>query len=172
MELIDLYDRQKRRLNKTFDRWSGEPDEGEYKHTVHMWFLNSKGELLIQKRSEFKRRNAGKWSYTAGAVDSGETTLDGARREILEELGIELKEEQLDFIVSFKREHCFVDVWLVQMELDISKLKLQEEEVSEVKWVTIEELEELIKKEEFVKSISLYYDTLLNVLKTCYGVNN
>ena len=57
------------------------------------------------------------------------------------------------------------------MELDISKLKLQEEEVSEVKWVTIGELEELMKKEEFVKSINLYYDTFLNVLKTCYGLN-
>ena len=55
MEIIDLYDRQKRKLNKTFDRWSGEPIDGEYKQTVHVWILNSKGELLIQKRSSTTR---------------------------------------------------------------------------------------------------------------------
>ena len=67
MELVNLYDRQKRNTNKIFDRWSGEPEKGEYKQSVHIWILNSRGELLIQKRTEDRVRNPRKmgiyWWY-------------------------------------------------------------------------------------------------------------
>lgn len=170
MEIIDLYDRQKRKLNKTFDRWSGEPVEGEYKQTVHIWFLNSKGELLVQKRSMTRTRNPGKWAFTGGAVDTGETSLQSAIREVEEELGLKFLEEELDFIISFKREHVFVDVWLIRADIDINEIKMQEEEVEEVKWVSLSELTEMIRKDEFVKSTKLYYELFIRILENCYDV--
>lgn len=170
MEIIDLYDRQKRKLDKTFDRWSGEPVEGEYKQTVHIWILNSKGELLIQKRSSTRERNPGKWAFTGGAVDTGETSLECAAREVEEELGLKFSEEKLDFIISFKREHVFVDVWLIRADIGIDEIKMQEEEVEEVKWVSISELTEMINKEEFVKSTKLYYELFIRILENCYNV--
>lgn len=171
MELIDLYDRQKRNLHKKFERFSGEPQNGEYKQTVHIWILNSNGELLIQKRSADRARNPNKWAFTGGGVDTGENSLQAAVRELREELGIAVDEKMMDFIISFKREHVFVDVWLLVYEVSICDLKLQKEEVADVKWVTIPELAKTIENGEFVKSIKLYYSLFLQILKNCYGVN-
>jgi len=57
---------------------------------AHMLLFNSSGDLLLQKRSIWKDRNPGRWdSSAAGHVDSGETYLEAARRELGEELGIE-----------------------------------------------------------------------------------
>ena len=57
---------------------------------VHMLLFNTPGEFLLQKRSIWKDRNPGLWdSSAAGHVDSGESYLEAARRELSEELGIE-----------------------------------------------------------------------------------
>ena len=45
------------------------------------------GKVLLQKRA-----NDGKWSYHGGAVELNEAVEDTARREVKEELGIELGE--------------------------------------------------------------------------------
>lgn len=170
MEWIDLYDRQKRNMHKTFERWSGEPDTGEYKQSVHIWILNSRGELLIQKRTESRRRNPGKWGFTGGMVDQGETSLEGAMREVEEELGMKVSDQEMEFVISFKREYVFVDVWLIQKDVEIEDLTLQEEEVSEVKWVTIPELKNMIESGEFVKSTKLYSELFFRILEKCYGI--
>lgn len=170
MEIIDLYNNKREKLNKTFIREQGEPEIGEYKLSVHVWILNSKGELLIQKRNENLKRNPGKWAYTGGAVDSGETSLQAALRETKEELGIEIDDDKIEFLLSFKRERGFVDIWLIKEDINIGDIKLQKTEVSEAKWVTIKELEELIKTEQFVKALGIYHDTFIKLLNKCHDV--
>lgn len=57
---------------------------------VHMLLFNSRGELLLQKRSIWKDRNPGCWdSSAAGHLDTGESYTEAARRELHEELGVE-----------------------------------------------------------------------------------
>ncbi|MDA8168352.1 MAG: NUDIX domain-containing protein [Nitrospiraceae bacterium] len=57
---------------------------------VHVLVFNSKGELLLQKRSMDKDVAAGKWDTSVGGhVDPGEAPELAARREMLEELGVE-----------------------------------------------------------------------------------
>lgn len=169
MEIIDLYNKKRERLDKTIIR-EEEPKDGEYKLSVHVWFLNSKGELLIQKRNENLKRNPGKWAFTGGVVDSGETSVEGAIRETKEELGIKVNENNIELLLSFKREHGFVDVWIVKDDIDINNIVLQESEVVEVKWVSIKELQQLIDRDQFVKSIGLYYDLLIKLLIKCHNV--
>jgi mutator protein MutT len=170
MEIIDLYNGKREKLNKTFIREEGEPEKGEYKLAVHVWILNSKGEVLIQKRSENLKRNPGKWAFTGGIVDSGETSLEGAIRESKEELGIDIDKNKIELLLSFKREHGFVDVWLVKDNIEINNLVIQESEVSETKWVSIKELKKLIDNKQFVKSIELYYELLIKLLEKCHHV--
>ncbi|MEI6491946.1 MAG: 16S rRNA (adenine(1518)-N(6)/adenine(1519)-N(6))-dimethyltransferase RsmA [Verrucomicrobiota bacterium] len=63
---------------------------------VHMLLFNSRGELLLQKRSIWKDRNPGRWdSSAAGHLDSGEEYLEAARRELREELGVEAPDLEL-----------------------------------------------------------------------------
>lgn len=49
-------------------------------------------------------------------------------------------EESIELILSLKREHDFVDDWLIKQNVDINDVFIQEEEVSEVKYETIKEL--------------------------------
>lgn len=56
---------------------------------VHLHVFNSKGELYLQKRPEWKDVQPGKWdTATGGHVDYGETIDEALAREVGEELGI------------------------------------------------------------------------------------
>lgn len=57
---------------------------------VHLHVFNSRGELYLQKRPEWKDIQPGKWDTAVGGhVDLGESVDIALRREVREELGIE-----------------------------------------------------------------------------------
>lgn len=171
MEVLDLYDNKKNKLEKTLIRENGEPENGEFKLSIHLWIMNDKGEFLIQKRSANRKANPNKWAFTGGAVDSGEESYQGAIREAQEEMGISLAPEEVEFLLGFKREHDFVDVFLAKKNVNIQDVKMQEEEVSESKWVTSSELDQIINNREFVPAINLYYDLFKKLLEKCKGIS-
>jgi isopentenyldiphosphate isomerase len=56
---------------------------------VHLHVLNSKGEVYLQKRPEWKDIQPGKWDTSVGGhMDYGETPEQALVREVREELGI------------------------------------------------------------------------------------
>lgn len=124
---------------------------------------------MIQKRSDNIKRHPGKCAFTGGAVDAGESSLEGAMREVNEELGIEVLPENMEYLISFKREKGFVDVWLLKSDINEDDLKLQKEEVDMVKWVSLDELEDIISSGNFVPSVNLYYELFTRLLKKCHN---
>ena len=162
MEFVDKFDNKRQALNKVTERQ--EKVDGEYRQSVHVWIQNSKGEFLIQKRSPNKTNFPNMWSQTGGGVEEGEITLQAALRECKEELGIDINIKHIELILSFKRKYDFVDVWLVRENIDISNLVLQEEEVSDVKWATIDEIRTLMKSSKLAKSIDIYFDMFINLI--------
>ena len=69
---------------------------------VHLHVFNSKGELYLQKRPEWKDIQPGKWDTAVGGhVDFGETPENALRREVREELGI------TDFQPQFIEKYIF-----------------------------------------------------------------
>lgn len=105
--------------------------------------VNSNNELLLQKRSRFKRINPNKWGVCGGKVDLGETPLEAGIRETLEEIGIQLRKEKLNFLSMDTIEKLHFTVYYIKKDVDIKKCKLQKEEVEELKYFKIEELQEL-----------------------------
>lgn len=56
---------------------------------VHLHVFNSKGDLYLQKRPEWKDIQPGKWDTAVGGhVDLGESVEQALRREVEEEIGI------------------------------------------------------------------------------------
>ena len=72
---------------------------------------------------------------------------------------------------SSKREKGFVDVWLVKKDIVIEDLKLQDEEVSKARWVSLKTLTELAEKGEMVNSVNIYIELLVKLLKKCHNVS-
>ena len=151
MELLDIYDRDGKKKGVTVFR--GEyikPDD--YILVVHVYIYNENREFLIQRRSRKKKVNSGKWDITGGAVKAGEESLSAVLRETKEEIGLDLDPEKLRFAgrsISIKH---LVDVYFVETQIDVDSLVLQEEEVSDVKMIPVEQLLESLKITEFQDS--------------------
>jgi len=91
------------------------------------------------------------WDVTVGGCAlSGETSVEAAERETLEEIGckIDLSGERPFFTINF--EVGFDDQYLVEREIDIKELTLQYEEVQRVKWASKDEILQLVKEGKFI----------------------
>ena len=126
---------------------------------------NSKGEFLIQKRS---KKKGGKYAATGGHVKTGETSVEGMMAEIQEEIGLTVKPEELELIFSGREDdqQVFFDMYYMKKDFEISDLVLQEEEVETVSWKTIEEIEELIKKDMFLINHAEEVYRTIDILKS------
>ena len=137
---------------------------GEYGLAMHVWIKNNDGKYLIQKRSETKKVLPNFWSITGGGTDAGETTYDTLIRECKEELNIDVNIDNVELMLSLKRENDFLDVWLLKEDnIKLENLILQEEEVSDVKWATEYEIKEMIANGIFSPNIEIYFDTFLKM---------
>lgn len=162
MELWDIYDKNKHKTGKTMVR--GERlKEDEYHLIVHIWIKNSKGEFLIQQRSENKKDPL-VWSATGGSVVAGEDSYSGAVREMKEELGIDLtKEKGYLFDSSIYEEDnqkYWCDTYLYFIDVDPTTLHLQKEEVKQAKYEKMNVIKEMMKNGSFF--IYDYLDRLNN----------
>lgn len=73
---------------------------GDRHKTVHIWIINSKGELLIQRRSPTKENHPNLWDVScAGHISAGETSLLALTREAKEELNVIVEENALNIFL-------------------------------------------------------------------------
>ncbi|MFZ0503964.1 MAG: 16S rRNA (adenine(1518)-N(6)/adenine(1519)-N(6))-dimethyltransferase RsmA [Chthoniobacterales bacterium] len=94
---------------------------------VHIFVLNSGGEMLLQRRSYRKDTYPRKWdSSAAGHVDVGESYTECANRELAEELGLIAEPTEIGQIsASEKTGHEFIRIFMVRAE-EIGELNEQE----------------------------------------------
>ena len=143
-EYVDLYDENKQFIGNKVFREKGKRAKipKGFRNIVVICFMeNSKGEFLFQMVSKEK---GSIWATTGGHVKSGETSLDGIINEIKEELDLDILPGELTLFKTYKEEYSFRDVYYLKKDIDISKLKYQEQEVSYVKYLTKDEIFNLI----------------------------
>lgn len=163
MEYWDLYNEDKQLLGKTIKR--GEKlEEGEYHLVVGIWTVTPEGKILLTQRHPDKDCGL-LWECSGGGVLAGESSMEGAVRELKEEIGVEVTEAELQFMGSLRTKHYFVDSYLYVADIDLKRLSLQKEEVVDAKLVTLEEFEAINKEglivEAMVAEFRLYQDKLL-----------
>ena len=168
MELLDIVDEQ--------GNFTGQVMEREKAHDLNLlhwevgvFIVNDKNEILLQKRSQNKRFSPNKWAPCAGHVISGETQDSTAIREVEEELGIKLSPGDLRILEErdvLKLESNSSLTRMYYVIYNKNDFTIQTEELSEVKWLNIDEVIDRIKNNDesiTLKSNRLY---LLERLKT------
>lgn len=82
---------------------------------------------------------------TDGSVILGENSKNTIVRKAKEELNIDINADNLKLIIKFKTGNVWIDTYILRCDYDISKIKFQKDKVSDVKWVTWTEINELVK---------------------------
>lgn len=153
MEEIDIVDELGNRTGEIKSREEVH-QKGLLHKTVHIFVINNKKDILMQRRSLEKKTNPNKWTTSAsGHLSSGDESKEGAVRELYEEIGVKAKADELEYLFTIYEEgklenlieREFVDVYLVKRDIELKDFKLQKEEVSDVRWVDLKDFKNLIK---------------------------
>ena len=126
-------------------------EKGIWHRISRIFLINSKGEILIQKRSIKKASLPGRWDQSAaGHVEEGETYEIAADRELKEETGVSgvvlkkigsFKSQEIDEADKIKNR--FNTMYVGTYDGDVN---LDPDEVSETRWIAPAELEVWMEK--------------------------
>ena len=159
-ELRDLYDKNSNKTDKTYRKGEVIP-VGYYPMVVMVVIRNSKGEFLMQKRVPSK---GGDWGVTGGHPKAGETPIEGIVTEVKEELGLDFsKEKFIEYDSGCDGKDCY-KMYFVTKDLDIKDIKIQEEELSEVRWFSMDELKHMVEIKELNEDQIACFNKVCNYL--------
>jgi len=132
--------------------------DGDWHKAIHIWILNKNGDILLQRRCPTKDSNPNMLDVSSGGhILAGDTSLEGALREVKEELNLEVKAEELQFIKTIKRSvqytetfinNEFDDMYILITDKKISDMKFQEDEISEIFFVPYKKFKEMVKNKQ------------------------
>ena len=171
-ELIDILTPEGKFTGKTALK-SEAHKNGWFHATVHIWLFTSDKKILLQKRALTKKVFPGLWDISvAGHVGAGEEILTSAKREVFEEIGLELNEKDLIKIgtrihqVSHKngiQDNEHHHVFIAELKTPISELTMQPEEVAGLELWDLKVLKETKNLENvLLPRFHEYYVTVYN----------
>ncbi|MCR5793591.1 MAG: NUDIX hydrolase [Lachnospiraceae bacterium] len=167
MELWDIYDENKQLTGRTMKRNDWCLKDNEYHLSVLGVLKRPDGKFLITKRHMNKHWAPGWWEVPGGAAKAGETSEEAAKREILEETGLDVTNAKGGFLFSYHRENpgkgdnYFVDIYGYELDFTEDDVKVQEEEVT---GYMIADLAQI--KEFAAQGIFLHYDSIKEAFET------
>ena len=134
--------------------------KGLWHRAVYAFIIDNKGNILLQKRSNNKKLWPNMWDVTVGGhVNAGEFGRQALIREVKEELGIVINDDDIKYLIgstSINEQGDIInkhynECYLITKNINISDVKIQKEEVSEVCYFS---------KDELLKRISNNYEGL------------
>lgn len=152
MEFWDIYDINKRKTGKTTPRLGCKLEQGEYHIVVNAIIINSEGKILVSKRADYKPHGL-MWEMSGGSITVGETSIEGMIRELKEELGIKVEENEGKLYKTVRRDDPpadFKDLWLFRKDVDLKDITFPDGEAVDAKWVTIDEFENMVQNKEII----------------------
>lgn len=178
MELFDIVDEKGEPTGFIKERTKVHED-GDLHRTSHVWIVRDNAEggldVLLQKRSANKDSHPGCYDISsAGHIPAGVDYVTSALRELKEELGIDVKADELEerwmrriaytdvFHGKIFRDHQVTRVYrLKKNDIEIEKLMVQEEEIESVMWMAYEACIEAVKNNTIKHCI--YLEELLKI---------
>lgn len=178
-ELIDIVNENGEPTNKVALK-SEAHKSGWWHNTIHLWLFTNEGRVLLQQRSYQKAIYPLLWDVSvAGHINAGESFKTAALREAEEELGLELKYNNLKKIGVYKHKSSYLNnsvkdyefhhIYISELKVELKSLIPNKEEVEAIKLVTLESFNALLKNSEnnnhFVSSNRAYYEFVLAHIK-------
>ena len=144
MEFLDIVNKDGKKTGLVCER--GKVHDLNLLHwEVVVFIVNDKGEILLQKRSANKRFYPNKYALLSGLVISGETIEEAAKREIKEELGLEINISDLNVM---EENLALTRIFYVKCNYKESDFKIQKSELSKVKWYNIDTIIDMINSND------------------------
>lgn len=109
---------------------------------ARIWLVNDLGQLMCSRRSMSVSANPGKWQpFFGGHVGAGQTFAETAQKELLEEAGLDrpLAEFALLYRGRIESKKVLFESFIIRFNGASSDLNFSDNEVSESKWISIEE---------------------------------
>jgi isopentenyldiphosphate isomerase len=127
---------------------------------VHLHIINDAGELYLQKRPMHKDIQPGRWDTSVGGhVDPGETIIEALRREVMEEVGLELADQKhiATYLWESTMERELVHSYIMRTE---KMPKPDKEEVDEGRFWTMEEIQNSLGRGVFTPNFEYEFGNL------------
>ena len=166
MEKWDLYTRYREKTGAEHIRGDKIP-EGCYHLVVHVWIRNSKGEYLISQRAANRSTFPLMWECVGGSVVKGESSLEGALREVKEEVGLDLEKENgkiffskirgTDARYECKTFNDIMDVWLFSYDGEARLETATTDEMADCKWMAVSEIKKLYEEKKLVQTLDYFF---------------
>lgn len=167
-EVWDVYDKDLNKIGKDCIRGKEILPEGEYHLVVNAIILNKENKILIAKRAEH-RPNGLKWEFTGGSAKKGEDGVVGIRRELSEEIGLDVSQNQpkLYKTILSDKYHDIKQIWLFEREVNIlNEIEFVDGETIEVKFVDVEEYKVMYENGELIKAIDFTPQDFKELIET------
>ena len=164
MELLDVYDNDGKVTGRVVTRGDKTTSLSANEHiAVGVIFIqNSKGEFLIQKTSEQK---GGEYTSTGGHIDSGETPLQSIKREVKEELGLNVDNDDIIELGYLLYDRPIRFMFYLQKDVDVKSLVMQTEEVAYAEFMSKEEIKKLIQQGQMLESHAKIFNKVLEYIE-------
>lgn len=146
---------------------------GLWHKSVHVWLINDNNEILLQYRCKDKKLFPDTWDCSfAGHIGAGETSIESVLREGKEEIGIDVDIDKLEYIFTNKEilkyenidSREFVDIYLLRQNFELENIEFQEEEVSDAKYVSLDDFFDLMDNKRLLPH-EIEYMVLKKLLK-------
>ena len=157
MEYFDLLDENGNKTGATKLRNEVHRD-GDWHRTAHIWIIDKNGNVLLQRRSATKDSKPNMLDIScAGHLIAGDNPLDGAIRELKEELNLDVAPNELHYIKTEKHSsrysnsfinNEFSDIYILITDKTLSDMKYQKDEISEIMFVPYEKLKTMISSKQ------------------------
>src|SRR3989338_6341153 len=118
----------------------------------HIIIMDRKGNLLIQKRAAGKKIYPSLWEIGVGeTIQTGESYESAAIRGMSEELNLTISMKNIKFLCDYKFEDEITKrIWKIySCILPSHDVTMQEDEISEIKWISAIEAANAVKTKNF-----------------------
>ena len=154
-ELIDLLDEKGNTIGTIMK--SEAHKTGAWHKAAGTFIYNPKRGILLQLRHKDKEICPDMWDIScSGHVGAGEDVREAAWREIEEEIGLKIPPDKLEYLFTELTRiktndfisNEFGNIFLAYTDAEIEELNLQEEEVADARYFSLDEFELMVERKD------------------------